>query len=708
MIGLFNKILYCCLVLLFSFTPILAAEDKAEQVFMQSDNMAYDNKNAIVIARGRVEIVRGDRILLADKVYYYQNQDVVKADGNIRLLQPDGSILFADNLVLQDEFKRGVVEQFKARFADNSAFAAAEARRINENKLELSNAVYSPCKICKNDPDFEPLWQLKSDKVTVDNKKERVDYEDVTLEVKGLPVFYSPYFSHPTPDAKRKSGLLRPQHSNSTNLGFNAQYPYYINISPDKDATITPWFTSEEGLVGLGEYRQLLDDGYINFSGSITNPPKRNEFTGDLIGGNEIRGHFFTRGEGVINEDWRWGFDVNRTTDDTYLRRYRFGFFETLPSRLYVENVDERDYMVLESLTFQRLDGQILQENEPYILPNAQMQLNTEPMWHNSRASLDASSFTLMRRRGTDVRRISAAANVTLPHVTDGGHVFTAETGVRTDLYDTSNIKRGNQSVDETTVRAIPHAALKWRYPLMTQVADNNLTIEPIAKIISSSNNHNKNDISNEDSLTPEFNALNLFRSNRYAGLDLIEEGTRTMAGVQGSLSLNNGDAINAMIGQELRINGENPFPVSGRNNDDSSDIVGQVGYSGSNLSMEALYRLDDEDYLLRRSEFRGQYSLGASSIGVDHVFIDDDAILANRNDLTLYAGTRIYQDLGVSVFARRDLLRDAMVMAGGSFSWDYDCIVIQTDFARAFTSDRDFQQDTSVTFRIGLKNLSY
>jgi LPS-assembly protein len=708
MAKLFNNILIAGLAMLLNTTALYAAEEKAEEVFMQSDDMAYDNKNAIVIARGSVEVVRGERILLADKIYYYQKQDIVKADGNIRLLQPDGSILFADNLILEDEFKRGVVEKFKARFADNSAFAAAQAKRLNENELELTNAVYSPCKICQNDPDFEPLWQLKSDKVMVDNVKERVDYEDVTLEVKGLPVFYSPYFSHPTPDAKRKSGLLRPQHSNSTNLGFNAQYPYYINIAPDKDATITPWFTSEEGMVGLGEYRQIFDDGYINLFGSITNPSRRNELTGEVIGGREIRGHLFSRGEGGINEDWRWGFNVQRTTDDTYLRRYQFGFFETLPSRVYVENVDERNYMLVESMTFQRLDGQVLEANEPYILPNAELHLSSEPMWHNARASIDASSFTLMRREGTDVRRLSTAANLMLPHVTDGGHVFNAEGGVRTDLYNSSDVIEAGRLTDATVARVIPHAALKWRYPLMTQIADHNVVVEPIAKIIATTNNHNKDGISNQDSLTPEFNALNLFRSNRYAGLDLIEEGTRTMAGIQSSLNLDNGDAINAMLGQELRLSGDNPFPVSGVNRNDTSDIVGQLGYNGSNLSLEALYRVDDEDYLLRRSEIRGQYSLMGSSIGVDHVFIDDDAILANRNDLTLYAGTTLYQDFSVSAFARRDLLRDAMVMAGGSFAWTYDCIVLQTNFAKAFTSDRDFQEDTSITFLIGLKNLSY
>lgn len=685
-----------------------AAKKQVDEVFMQSDNLSYDNKNAIVVATGNVEVVRGERIVLADKIIYYQKQDVVKADGNVSLLQSDGSVLFADNLILEKEFKKGVVQHFRARFADNSAFAASEARRLDEKHIELTNAVYSPCKICANDPDDEPLWQLKSDKVMVDNQEQKVTYEDVTLEVEGVPVLYSPYFYHPTPDADRKSGLLKPQHGSTTNLGFSAQYPFYWNIAPDKDAVITPWFTSKEGWVGLGEYRQLLDDGFINFSGSITNPSRRNELTGAEIGGNEIRGHFFTRGQGSVNEDWKWGFDVSRTTDDTYLRRYRFGFFETLPSRVYVDNVDERDYMVVESMTFQRLDGQIASEQEPYILPNISGHFESEPLWNDARASFDASSFNLTRQEGVDVNRLSGSTNINVPYVSGGGHVFNVEAGVRSDIYRENNVMRSNNNeFDGTTARIIPHAALKWRYPLMRQVNDARLTIEPVAKMVSSTNSHNSDKISNQDSLTPEFNGLNLFRSNRYAGLDLIEEGTRAMAGLQGNLALSGGEVINAMAGQELRLDGNNPFPVNNGGDRDISDIVGQLGYSSGVANIEALYRLDDQNYLLRRSEIRGQYNFGLASIGLDHVRINDDAVLDDRNDLTAYGGVKIYEGVNVNAFARRDILRNAMVMAGGGFSIDYDCVVLYTNFNRTFTQDRDFQPDTSITFSLGLKNLT-
>jgi LPS-assembly protein len=179
------------------------------------------------------------------------------------------------------------------------------------------------------------------------------------------------------------------------------------------------------------------------------------------------------------------------------------------------------------------------------------------------------------------------------------------------------------------------------------------------------------------------------------------------MAGLQGNLALSGGEVINAMAGQELRLDGNNPFPVNNGGDRDISDIVGQLGYSSGVANIEALYRLDDQNYLLRRSEIRGQYNFGLASIGLDHVRINDDAVLDDRNDLTAYGGVKIYEGVNVNAFARRDILRNAMVMAGGGFSIDYDCVVLYTSLNRTFTQDRDFQPDTSITFSLGLKNLT-
>jgi LPS-assembly protein len=688
-------------------TSLTHAAEKSLPVFMEADSMAYDKANNIVVAKGKVEVVRGGRVLLADMIYYYQKQDVVKAKGNVSLLQEDGNVLFADHLTLEPQMKKGVIDQFKARLSDNSAFAAAQAKRISPTEVELTKAVYSPCKLCDTDPTASPLWQIKSDNVHIDSKAESVEYKNAIFEVKGVPVAYTPYFAHPTPGASRKSGLLRPEYGRSSQLGTGIKLPYYIDIAPDKDATLTPWLITGDAPVALAEYRQRTDSGVFQFAGSATYPKARDNVTGAEISGNEFRGHLVATGRAKLNDDWNWGFDANRASDDTYLRRYRFSNADSLTSRAYAESINDRDYSAVESLTFQNLKSGSDSAKDPLILPNVTFHKETAPLALNGRVSLDGNAFALTRREGVDTRRLSTAVTYRLPYVTDGGHVLEAEAGGRVDAYNQNNLtRRDGSDYSGSDTRVVPQASLMWRYPLMTQVSDARLTVEPLAKVVTSTKGNNPDTIANEDSQTPEFNDYNLFDSNRYAGYDRIEEGTRAMAGVRTQLALSAGDSVSAMVGQEARLAGNNPFPVTSNPSNDLSDVVGQLGYDGKDVQLDYHTRVDADRGELRRNEVRGLYNFGRGTASADYTSINNDPVLADRKDITAGIGMQATETVGVNLFARRDMLRDAMVGAGAGAVINYDCVTLTTNLVREYTRDRDFQPDTSITFRIGLKNL--
>src|SRR5688572_19624367 len=124
------------------------AFDSTKPVYMQAEQLGYDNNNAIVVARGNVVVAQGNTQLVADRITYYQNQQVVRADGNVRVTDAQtGQEYFADKVQLKDDLKEGIIRQFRVRMADNSQFAALEARKVNENETELKKAVYSPCKV---------------------------------------------------------------------------------------------------------------------------------------------------------------------------------------------------------------------------------------------------------------------------------------------------------------------------------------------------------------------------------------------------------------------------------------------------------------------------------------------------------------------------------------------------------------------------------
>src|SRR5690349_18888529 len=223
--------------------------DKNAPIVFQADEVDYDDALALTIAKGHVEISQGGEVLLADTVSYNQRSDTVTASGHVSLLMPTGEVVFADFMELRDSMNNGFAQNVRMLLADRSRLVANAARRTNGNRMELRRGVYSPCDLCKSDPTAPPAWQLKAREVSDDKELKLIEFRDAVLEVDGFPVFYTPYLSEPEPSVKRKTGFLMPTFGNSSNVGFHIAMPYFIELGPDKDVTLTPRFTTKAGEV---------------------------------------------------------------------------------------------------------------------------------------------------------------------------------------------------------------------------------------------------------------------------------------------------------------------------------------------------------------------------------------------------------------------------------------------------------------------------
>ena len=204
-------------------------------ILFSAETLTYNDKKNRVEALGNVEITQGKRILMADSVFYEEQRNLVTAEGNVTLLEPSGDVLFAKSMQLSGDLKEGVIRDLQIRFADNSRLAAKGATRKFGNETAINYAVYSPCNDCGNRRGKEPFWQIKAKKVVHDQKEKKIKYRDAKLEVLGVPVAYTPYFSHPDPTVKRKSGFLAPKFGGSSALGSLISLPYFIDFGPNKD-----------------------------------------------------------------------------------------------------------------------------------------------------------------------------------------------------------------------------------------------------------------------------------------------------------------------------------------------------------------------------------------------------------------------------------------------------------------------------------------
>ncbi len=683
--------------------PARGAETEAEEpsMLVSADEMTYDRDLGVVTASGNVEISDEDRILLADTVSYNQRLDVLTASGNIRLLEPSGDVIFAEYVELTGDMKDGIIRDLRVLLSDKARLAAAGARRSLGTVLEMRRAVYSPCNLCPDDPTRPPLWQVKAFKVVHDKTRQTIEYSDAWLEIAGFPVAYTPYLVHPDPTVKRRSGFLVPSIGGSSDLGFVVQTPYFFNIAPHRDATLTPIYTSEEGPVLAGEYRHLLADGEFRAEGSITRDSSE-----------DIRGHIVSSGRFDVDETWRWGFDIDRTSDDTYLRRYGFGGSGTLTSRLFTEGFRKRNYLAANTYVFQGLSAEDDSGNIPYVTPMIEYNHVGEAGRLGGRTSLDTSLLVLTRTGGTDTRRLSAKAGWRLPYVGGIGDLYSLSASLQGDLYHVNGVSRGKEkdSFSGFTGRLVPQVAVDWRYPFVREEGSVYHLIEPIASVVVSPYGGNPNSIPNEDSLDFEFDDTNLFETNRFTGLDRVEGGPRFNYGVRWGVYGRDGGSTSVLVGQSYRPKTDDTFAVGSGVEDNFSDIVGRLRVSPGEY-FEALYRtrLDKDNLGARRNEINLAVGPPALRLSTDYIFFDrqEDSEFTGREEIRLALDTKLTRYWRTHMSAIRDLTGGGnMRSAGIGATYEDECLTFSVDVTRTFYEDRDLEPTDAVMLRATFKTL--
>ncbi|MCZ6720461.1 MAG: LPS assembly protein LptD, partial [Proteobacteria bacterium] len=655
-----------------------------------------------------------------DRMTYNQRTGLVTASGNVSLLEPSGDVIFADRMQITEDLRDGVIESIRVLLADRSRFAANSARLSDGNKTVMSRAVYSPCDICPDDPEHPPLWQIKAFRVIHDKEDQTIEYEDAFLEVFGIPAFYTPYFTHPDPTVERRTGFLSPTYGSTTALGLTLQVPYYVTLQPHRDFTFAPIFTTKEGVVLAGEYREHTGNGQFEIEGSITRPDRRDE-NGDLIGGRDTRGHIEGTGRFKLDRVWDWGFDFKRATDDTYLRRYHISNEDTLTSELFVQGIDDRRFLSAETYSFQGLNADDDPDEEPLITPLVDYTYfsDTNPSYGQWR--LAANALVLHRSESAPSqasRRLSLEGGWRYSSIGSVGDVYSFSASLRGDLYSVEGVIDPNNPrrdpFDGVTGRVVPQAIFEWRYPLIARQGAYRQVIEPVIEAIVSPYGGNSEKIPNEDSQDFEFNDTNLFSSNRFTGLDRIEGGPRANYGIRWSLIGPDLGSVSALFGQSYRVKEDDTFRSGSGLEEKLSDFVGRVDFRPWDfLDVSYRFRLDRDDLSPRRNEVTAQVGPEFLRLRLDYVFLDAkearavESAFDAREEINGHATLKLTDEWKITGSYRRDLTPDGGTINGGvGLQYENECVILTVRANRSFTRDRDIEPETNVLFRIQLKHL--
>ena len=285
---------------------------------IKSKNVYYDRISNKIFSNEETTIWDNEINIynLNEKFVFDLKREIIKSNKSTIIDKESNKYFFSD-LIINLKDNEIVGKELKIEY-ENSYFGNIEneprlkgrSAYDNESELKVFKGVFSTCNIqgkkCRG-------WELNTDEFKHDKKKRTFEYKNSWLKIFDQKVFFLPFFSHPDPSVKRKSGFLTPTYSSSENLGTSINVPYFKVIGLDKDITFNSRYYADKSFMLQNEYRQALKNSKIISDFSF------------LVGNEGTKSHFFYNQVGKLNNKTNYSINLQDVKGDNYLKRYQLG-----------------------------------------------------------------------------------------------------------------------------------------------------------------------------------------------------------------------------------------------------------------------------------------------------------------------------------------------------------------------------------------------
>jgi LPS-assembly protein len=347
---------------------------------LHADEVTYDQQLDQYVARGSVQIFKGDTLLTADFIQYDHKTQRAFARGNV-VLTVGQDILSGSNMEIDLENQRGFIENAYLFLKENNFHISAERiEKTGKETYQIDNATLTTCDGPK------PSWRISARKAKI-KADGAGTAKHAVLRARNVPLLYTPFFYYPA-RKDRQSGFLMPEFGESQRQGYQYNQPFFWAISESSDATFYAHYMSNRGIKPGAEFRYYLSE---RSKGTLMLDGLHDDKTDD--GGNSSNDYGFRdAGEQVLrtNDNRYWfrmshhqpvpfGFsaelDLDIVSDQDYLREFQEGHMGYNDTNDYFRKAFHRqldDYN--DPIRTNRL-------NLNRLWP--QFSLNFEPRWHD-------------------------------------------------------------------------------------------------------------------------------------------------------------------------------------------------------------------------------------------------------------------------------------------------------------------------------------
>jgi len=512
--------------------PSLASINKVtdqpakDAVYLEADT-GLIKRSGVSSLVGNVIIQQNDLIINAAKASFDGTDNRVIAKGNVALSNKNIQ-LNSDSINYQTNAQSGELKNVRYQLK-NSSINGRSRHVIQKNAqtLELNDATYSSC------PPSVNSWHLAAGNIKLDQHKQIGSAKNVTLKIGNTPVFYFPWLSFSL-NNQRKSGFLTPSIGVTEQSGTAISTPYYFNLSPNYDATVTPSYLSKRGLKIDTEFRYLSKYHQGIWEYEIL--PR------DRASNNKQRDYFKINHSSKISDSVRFNIKTEGVSDKNYFDDFRKSLSDTstsaLERRVEVVKVGRNWRLSAASIDYQTLDST---DSSYSKLPEIKFNYAPKILPKQINISMDTELSNFDKSDGPTGVRLDVNIKASKKFGTDAWY-FKPSVGLRHTYYNLKNNPTGNEQN-----RTLPTLSLDAGLFFDRTLGDGKLTqtLEP-RLFYTYTPFRDQNDIPVFDTAKTDFStSTQLFSTNRYTGKDRIGDSNQLTVAVTSRLQ-------NRKTGKEL------------------------------------------------------------------------------------------------------------------------------------------------------------
>ena len=661
---------------------------------VNSSNIYYDRTTSIIYSSKETLIEDGDNnfYILKDGFEFEIANEIIKSKKSIIIDKNNNKYVF-ENLLLNLKINEIAGKELKVQFEksyfgnkNNDPQLKGRSSYSNEDELKVYKAVFSTCntenKNCRG-------WELNSDEFKHDKVRKIFEYKNSWLKIFDYKVFFTPYFNHPDPSVKRKSGFLTPSYSTSESLGIAFNIPYFKVLSKDKDITFNPRYYADKSFLLQNEFRQALKNSEVLSDFSF------------LIGDAGTKGHFFYNQIGKINENLNFELNLQSVEGDNYLKNHKLLETSSLlnDDNLLVSNLDldwtfEDSSLNTSVRVFEDLSRNY-NDRYQYVFPDFNFIRNIK-IPDNYNGKFTFNSYGYNKHYDTNTMETVITNDFLFSsnqYINTKGLLYNYNIFLKNPSSYASNSSNFRENGNYDLYGTIK---LDGSMPLSKQLDNYTHFLKPIASFRYSPNGNK--DITSKDIL---LNYDNVFSLNRIGVSDQVEGGDALSLGLEFKrTNINGADIIDFKIANVFKSKENIKLPTKSKLNQTRSDIFGSLKYNlSNNLKIGYDFSYDRD---LDHSNLDGLYvDINLNNIFTDFYYYTTDNDLGENETISNNTIININDESSLKFNTTKDLIDDFTEYYDLMYSYITDCISINFNYNKSFYRDGNLKPNESLSFLI-------